>query len=49
LKQTTSIFHARRKLHGEEDGRRVLLGNDIGRPDGQAAADQVAVFWELDF
>jgi hypothetical protein len=43
LKQATSIFHERRKVHGEEDGRRILLGDDKGRRDGQAAADQVAV------
>jgi hypothetical protein len=49
LKQATSIFHAGRKVHGEEGGRRILLGDDTDRRDGQDAADQVAVFWEFEF
>ena len=43
------FFHEGRKVQGEEGGRRILLCDDIGRRDGQAAADQAAVFWESEF
>jgi hypothetical protein len=49
LKQVTSIYHAGKKVHGEEGSRRILLGDDTGRRDDQAAADQFAVFWEFEF
>jgi hypothetical protein len=46
----TSIFHSGKKVHGKEGGRRILLRDDTGRRDDQAAAaDQVTVFWELEF
>ena len=49
FKQATSIFHVGSIVHGEEGGRRILLGDDKGRRDGQAAAEQVAVFWEFEY